>query len=159
MFPTEETLAVVKEKYGIKDLSVIEGKRIVILDDTVINGATARVIAQLFRNAGAGEIFFLTPMPKFVDGCDMGFIIIRGRLIALEKSNGGYRIRTNEEIAKEIGADYFGCTSLEAVKAAFEGITGKKDAACLNCIGGGHPLQRNVKEIIFDAEMFEVKHL
>ena len=154
----EEAAAIVNDKFEPPNREVLEGKSIVVIDDSLIKGVTAggdkeRGITgtvQLLRDAGASKIHFLTGMPKFTAGCDMGYVIKEDRLVAIVRGEDGlYHERSSEEIATQIGADSFGFVSVESLKEAFEEATGRKDIACTACLGGEHPLvEGKVQQIV-----------
>jgi len=87
---------------------ILNGKRIVLLDDSIVRGTTSRKIVQIVRAAGAKEIHFRVTAPPIVAPCYYGIDIpTRGELIASTKSV--------EEICRFIGADTLGYLSLDAV--------------------------------------------
>ncbi len=87
---------------------ILNGKRIVLLDDSIVRGTTSRKIVQIVRAAGAREIHFRVTAPPIVAPCYYGIDIpTRGELIASTKSV--------EEICRFIGADTLGYLSLDAV--------------------------------------------
>jgi amidophosphoribosyltransferase len=87
---------------------ILQGKRVVLVDDSIVRGTTSKKIVQIVRSAGAKEIHFRITAPPLVAPCYYGIDIpTRGELIASTKSV--------EEIRKFIGADTLGYLSLEAV--------------------------------------------
>lgn len=110
----------------IKD--VINGKRIVLIDDSIVRGTTCRRTIELLRNAGAKEIHMRVSAPPFVAPCYYGTDIDSADgLIANHHSI--------EEIAEIIGVDSLGYLSNEHVKL----LTGKDTGFCTACFGGGYP--------------------
>jgi amidophosphoribosyltransferase len=87
---------------------ILQGKRVVLVDDSIVRGTTSKKIVQVVRSAGAKEIHFRITAPPIISPCYYGIDIpTRGELIASTKSV--------EEIRKFIGADTLGYLSLEAV--------------------------------------------
>lgn len=109
--------------------SVVEGKRVVLVDDSIVRGTTSRRIVKLLRDAGAKEVHMRISAPPFVDACYYGTDIDdRNKLIANSHSV--------EEIAALIGADSLGYLSLaDVVKLADQTHSG----FCTACFGGGYP--------------------
>lgn len=89
--------------------SVVKGKRVVLIDDSIVRGTTSERIVRLIREAGATEIHMLVTAPPFLNPCYYGTDVpSREHLIACT--------HTAEEIAKIIGADTVGFLSTDAVK-------------------------------------------
>lgn len=109
--------------------SVVEGKRVVLIDDSIVRGTTSQRIVKLLREAGAKEVHMRVSAPPFVAACYYGTDIDdTSKLIA---SN-----HTPEEIAKIINADSLGYLSLaDAAKLA----DNTKGGFCTACFGGGYP--------------------
>lgn len=95
-------------------LSVIEeivrGKRIVVVDDSIVEGGTAKKIVKLLREAGAKVIYFLSGSPPITHPCFYGVPTARKhrRLIAEDHQSN------IDEIRREIEADYLGYLSLDS---------------------------------------------
>ena len=109
--------------------SVVEGKRVVLIDDSIVRGTTCRRTIQLLREAGAREIHMRVSAPPFVAACYYGTDIDDpGKLIANH--------HTVEEIARIIGVDSLGYLSIQdVVKLADNTECG----FCTACFGGGYP--------------------
>ena len=108
--------------------AVVEGKRVVLVDDSIVRGTTCRKTIRLLREAGAKEIHMRVSAPPFVAPCFYGTDIDDAEnLIANHHSV--------EEIARIIGVDSLGYLSLE--HAAL--LTGKDDGFCTACFGGEYP--------------------
>ena len=81
--------------------SAVRGKRVILVDDSIVRGTTSRPIVKQLREAGAKEVHFLSSAPKFLNPCYYGTDIdSRENLIACHYSEA--------EIAKIIGADSVG---------------------------------------------------
>ena len=109
--------------------SVVEGKRVVLIDDSIVRGTTCRRTIDLLRKAGAKEIHMRVSAPPFVSECYYGTDIDdKNKLIANH--------HTVEEIAEIIGVDSLGYLSLrDVVKLADNTECG----FCTACFGGGYP--------------------
>ncbi len=95
--------------------SNVEGKRIVVIDDSIVRGQTSQHIVTLLRNAGAKEIHMLISSPPFVEPCYFGTDIS-------DKENLIANKMTIEEIRREIGADTLGYLSIESLHKTVEGV-------------------------------------
>ena len=109
--------------------SVVEGKRVVLIDDSIVRGTTCRRTIDLLRKAGAKEIHMRVSAPPFVSECYYGTDIDdKNKLIANH--------HTVAEIAEIIGVDSLGYLSLsDVVKLADHTESG----FCTACFGGGYP--------------------
>jgi amidophosphoribosyltransferase len=108
--------------------AVVEGKRVVLVDDSIVRGTTCRRTIRQLREAGAKEIHMRVSAPPFVAPCFYGTDIdTADNLIANRHSV--------EEIAEIIGVDSLGYLSLEHAEA----LTGRNDGFCTACFGGEYP--------------------
>lgn len=113
----------------IKD--VVKGKRVVLIDDSIVRGTTSARIVNLIREAGATEVHMRISSPPFTNPCYFGLDIdSKENLIACQMSI--------EEIAKEIGADSLGYLSIEGVKRIAENA---KCNFCTGCFTGDYPVK------------------
>ena len=109
--------------------SVVEGKRVVLIDDSIVRGTTCRRTIDLLRKAGAKEIHMRVSAPPFVSECYYGTDIDdKNKLIANH--------HTVEEIAEIIGVDSLGYLSLDDVVKLADNTQG---GFCTACFGGGYP--------------------
>ena len=109
---------------------VVRGKRIVMIDDSIVRGTTSARIVKLLREAGAKEIHMRVSAPPFMNPCYYGTDIdSRENLIACKHSA--------EEIAKIIGVDSLGYLSVDSVKQIAKGICGT--GYCTACFDGNYP--------------------
>lgn len=110
--------------------SVVKGKRIVLIDDSIVRGTTSAQIVKLLRKAGAKEIHMRLSSPPFINSCYYGTDIgSKENLIA-------YRY-TTDEICKIIGADSLGYLSLEALGKMV--ADSKCGGFCTACFDGEYP--------------------
>ncbi len=111
--------------------SVIEGKKVVMVDDSIVRGTTCNKIVALLRRAGAKEVHMRVSSPPFKFPCYFGTDIdSQENLIACKYG-------TAEEIAKRIGVDSLGYLDVEDVHTMTEGaICG----VCDGCFSGNYPI-------------------
>lgn len=108
----------------------VEGKRVILVDDSIVRGTTSKRIVNLIREAGAKEIHVRISCPPFMNPCFFGTDIdSRENLIACRMSV--------DEIAKEIGADTLGYLSIENVNKLAEGAP---CGFCDACFSGNYPV-------------------
>ena len=111
--------------------SAVSGKRVILVDDSIVRGTTSRPIVKQLREAGAKEVHFLSSAPKFLNPCYYGTdIASRDNLIACHHSE--------EEIAKIIGADSVGYLDL---KYAGRLTGGDGSGFCMACFDGNYPTE------------------
>ena len=108
--------------------SIVEGKRIVLIDDSIVRGTTCRHIIVLLRSAGAKEIHMRVSAPPFIAPCYYGTDIDSADALIANHHSA-------EEIAHIIGVDSLGYLSLEHARL----LTGKDTGFCTACFGGGYP--------------------
>lgn len=110
--------------------SVVKGKRVVMIDDSIVRGTTSERIVRLLREAGATEVHVRVSAPPFLHPCYFGTDIdSRDHLIACN--------HTPEEIAKIIGADSLGYLSVDSVHKLANGC---KRTFCDGCFTGHYPV-------------------
>jgi len=110
---------------------IIEGKRIVVVDDSIVRGNTQRALVRMLREAGALEIHVRISSPPVKWPCYYGIdFASRAELVA-----AGLEV---EEIRRSIGADSLGYVSMEGLVAA---TTIAKDKLCMACFTGQYPIQ------------------
>ena len=109
--------------------SVIEGKRVVLVDDSIVRGTTSKRIVKLLRDAGAKEIHMRISAPPFLHPCYYGTDIdSEENLIACHHSM--------EEIAELIGVDTLGYLPVEKLDKLVE-----SKHYCAACFNGEYPTQ------------------
>jgi amidophosphoribosyltransferase len=110
--------------------SVLQGKRVVLIDDSIVRGTTSRKIVRMIRQAGAGEVHMRISCPPTISPCFYGVDTPSKRqLIAANKSV--------EEIREYIGADSLAYLSVEGLKQACG--EGEKTTYCTACYTGKYP--------------------
>lgn len=110
--------------------SVVKGKRVVMIDDSIVRGTTSQRIVKLLRDAGAKEVHVRVSAPPFLHPCYFGTDIdSRDHLIACN--------HTTEEIAEIIGADSLGYLSVDSVHKL---AVGCGCTFCDGCFTGNYPV-------------------
>ena len=111
---------------------VVEGKRLVVVDDSIVRGNTTRQIVQMLRDAGAAEIHMRISAPPIRHPCHYGIdMSTRQEMVA----HG----RDEQEIADELGCDSLRYLSLGGV---YEAIRSTRETHCDACFSGDYPLAR-----------------
>ena len=109
--------------------SVVRGKSLVLVDDSLVRGTTSKRIVKLLREAGAKEIHLRLSAPEIKYPCFFGIDIpTRGELISNRLDPVA--------LAKELGADSVKFLSEEALRECTEG---KPDDYCYACFNGKYP--------------------
>ena len=109
---------------------VIAGKRLVVVDDSIVRGNTTRQIVQMLRDAGAAEVHMRISAPPIKHPCHYGIdMSTREEMIA----HG----RTTAEVAAELGCDSLHYLSLEGV---YEAAGATRATHCDACFSGEYPL-------------------
>lgn len=106
---------------------VLDGKRVVLVDDSIVRGTTSKRIVKLLREAGAREIHMRISAPPFLHPCYYGTDIDSEEHLIASKHSA-------EEIAALIGADSLGYLPLETLGE----LTGSGDY-CSACFSGAYP--------------------
>ena len=108
---------------------LIQGKRVVLVDDSIVRGTTSRKIVRMVREAGAKEVHVRISCPPTISPCYYGVDTpTREELIASSNSP--------EEICKFLGADSLGYISLPGLRMAVDDHEGK---FCTSCYTGVYP--------------------
>jgi amidophosphoribosyltransferase len=108
---------------------LIEGQRVILVDDSIVRGTTSRKIVRMVREAGAKEVHVRISCPPTISPCYYGVDTpTREELIASSNSP--------EEICKFLGADSLGYVSLPALRQALSDTEGK---FCTSCYTGVYP--------------------
>ncbi len=118
---------------------LMAGKRVVLVDDSIVRGTTSRKIVRMVRQAGAREVHVRISCPPTISPCYYGVDTpTREELIASS--------HTPEEICRFLGADSLGYVSLDALKQAVRDTAG---SYCTSCYTGVYPtdlVQLEVRE-------------
>jgi amidophosphoribosyltransferase len=130
----------IKPKQSMRETSVriklnvlkemVEGKRIVMIDDSIVRGTTSGIIVKALKDAGATEVHVRISSPPFLHPCYYGTDVPSGdQLIAHNNSI--------EEIREIIGADSLGYLDISDLSSIIGGQTGYCDA----CFTGNYPIK------------------
>lgn len=104
-----------------------DGKRILIVDDSIVRGNTSKQIVKLIRQAGAKEVTLLSTCPPLVSPCYYGIDFPSAKeLVAYGRSS--------EEIAEELGVDHVIFQTIEGLKESLE-----SQSLCTGCLTGTYP--------------------
>lgn len=111
--------------------ATVKGKRVVLVDDSIVRGTTSARIVKLLREAGATEVHMRVSSPPFINPCYFGTDIDdKDKLIACKMSI--------EEIGKQIGVDSLGYLSVDGIKRIAEGA---HCDFCTGCFTGVYPIE------------------
>lgn len=123
---------------------VVKGKRVILIDDSIVRGTTSGRIVNLIREAGATEIHMRISSPPFINPCYFGTDIdSKDKLIACQM--------TVSEIAKHIGVDSLGYLSVEGVNS----LAKEADCGfCDGCFTGKYPCDVPIQ---WEKDKFEEK--
>jgi amidophosphoribosyltransferase len=123
---------------------IIEGKRLIAVDDSIVRGTTTPRVINLLRRAGAKEVHFRICAPPLRHPCFFGVdMATRRELIAAQKKV--------DEIRDFIGADSLGYLSIEGL---IEAVNLPKETFCLACFTGDYPLpvQLDMDKLALEAQ-------
>lgn len=123
---------------------LVEGKSVILIDDSIVRGTTSGPIVRLMRDAGAKEVHVRITCPPVISPCFYGVDLPSyAELIAANKSV--------EEIRKEIGADSLAYLSVENL---VEAIGLGRENLCLGCLTGSYPTQfgNKIAKMMKDAK-------
>jgi len=110
---------------------IIKGKRVILIDDSIVRGTTSRKIVNLVRDAGAREVHVRISSPPIYFSCFYGIDTPKREHLWASNHN-------IEETEKWIGADSLGYLSIEGLCSIFDKIP--KDNFCLACFNGKYPI-------------------
>ena len=114
----------------------VEGKRVIMIDDSIVRGTTSDRIVRMLREAGAQEVHMRVSSPPFLYPCYFGTDVpAREQLIAYNRSV--------EEIRQIIGADSLGYLRLERLPELVDG----RLPICQGCFTGKYPLDPPKEDI------------
>jgi amidophosphoribosyltransferase len=122
-------------KFNVINENVV-GKRVIVIDDSIVRGNTTGPLIQLLRQAGAREVHICITCPPIAHPCFMGVDM------------GGYENliahnRSVDEICREVGADSLTYLSLEGMMRA----VGRQDGYCQACFTGKYPVPVDLSSV------------
>lgn len=130
IMPTQEAreLNVRLKVNPVKQL--IDGKRVIVVDDSIVRGTTMRRIVKMMRDAGAKEVHLRIGAPPILAPCYLGIdMSTRDQLVAANMSI--------EEVCEHVGADSLGFISIPGIVDA---VGFPRDEMCLGCVTGKYPV-------------------
>ena len=111
----------------------LDGKRVVVIDDSIVRGTTSRRLVQILRRAGAREVHFRVSSPPVKFPCHLG-------IDTPSKSELISSTHELEEIRKEIGADSLAFISIDGMMSALRMCRAESDGFCGGCFCGRYPV-------------------
>jgi amidophosphoribosyltransferase len=124
----------------------LEKKRVLLVDDSIVRGTTTRAVVQMVRDAGAKEVYLAISAPKIKFPCVYGIDMqTRHEFIARKE-------KTDERIAKALGADAVVYMSLEDMVKSVRGPTNRVSKFCMACMDGNYPTGDVTPEVLRTIE-------
>jgi amidophosphoribosyltransferase len=124
---------------------LIKGKRLIVVDDSIVRGTTTPHVVNLLRRGGAAEIHLRICAPPIVSTCHFGVdMASKKELIASDKSV--------EDIRQYVGSDSLGYLSIEGLTNAV-GIP--RENFCMGCFTGEYPIpvQLEMDKLVMEARV------
>ena len=124
---------------------IINGKRLIVVDDSIVRSTTIKKVISMLRKAGAKEIHVRVASPPIKSTCHFGVdMATLSQLIAANK--------TNDEIRDMINADSLAYLSVEGLQKATKS---KKSEYCKGCFTGKSPIpvQLEMDKLTLEKEM------
>lgn len=112
---------------------LLEGKRVVMVDDSLVRGTTSRKIVKMVRDAGAAKVHLRISAPPTKNPCFYGIDFPDPQELIANRM-------TNEEMCRYLGVDTLGYISLDGIWAAME-QPGGRDRFCAACFDGRYPVE------------------
>ncbi|MCC6671236.1 MAG: amidophosphoribosyltransferase [Planctomycetes bacterium] len=122
-----------------------EGKRVLILDDSIVRGHTSRQIVKIARQMGAKKVYLASYSPPLLYPCPYGIDMSTQREFIA-------RGRTVEEVGKEIGADHLLFQDIDDMVEAVRGSERRDLVFCKACFEGSYPTGDVTEEMLRDIE-------
>jgi len=123
----------------------MQGKRVVLVDDSIVRGTTSRKLVNLVRQAGATQVHVRISSPPTIGSCHYGIDTpTREELIAA--------LRPLEEVREFIGADSLGYLSLEGIAKAVEARPGE---FCMACFTDDYPVDVPQEKPVHQLSLFQ----
>ena len=122
---------------------ILEGKKVVVVDDSIVRGTTTPHVVSLLRKGGAKEVHLRICAPPIISPCHFGVdMATKNELIAGNKSV--------EEIRQFVGADSLGFLSQ---KGLLRSVSGSKERYCMGCFTGNYPIpvQLEMDKLVLEA--------
>lgn len=120
----------------------VEGKRIILIDDSIVRGTTIKRIVSMLRQAGAKEVHIRVSSPPVTHSCYFG-------IDTPNRQNLVAAVHSIDEMCQMVGADSLGFISVEGLVKSIEIVD---DALCTACFNGNYPMPVPIEA---DKFMFE----
>lgn len=112
---------------------IVEGKRVIMIDDSIVRGTTSKRIVRMLKEAGAKEVYVRIASPSITNPCYYGIdMSTKKELIAANY--------TNQEICEMIGADSLAYLSSEGLEKAIVAEDTMEQGVCMACMTGNYPV-------------------
>ncbi|MHB1612313.1 MAG: amidophosphoribosyltransferase [Sulfobacillus sp.] len=126
---------------------VVAGKRVVLVDDSLVRGTTSRRLVLLLRQAGAKEVHMRIASPPYRDPCHYGIDTSRAGELAA-------RTMTLEALRVSVGADSLAYLSIEGLEAGLG-----SQGWCMACFGAGYPVPLPVSAVEEETPDVQTSHI
>ncbi len=124
----------------------LEGKDVLLVDDSVVRGTTTRAVVEMVRKAGATSVIVGVASPKIVHPCVYGVDMqTKDEFLARREP-------TDEGIARALGADAIVYVPLEELEDAVRGPTTRVTSFCRACMDGDYPTGDITPEVLATIE-------
>jgi amidophosphoribosyltransferase len=124
----------------------LEGKKVLLVDDSIVRGTTTRAVVAMVREAGAKAVYVAVASPRIKHPCVYGIDMqTRGEFIAQGE-------RTDEDIARRLGADAVVYMTVDGLAKAVKGPTERVKHFCRACMDGWYPTQDVTPEVLRSIE-------
>jgi amidophosphoribosyltransferase len=124
----------------------LEGKNVLLVDDSIVRGTTTREVVRMVREAGAREVYLAVSAPPIKYPCVYGIDMqTRHEFIAR-------RLKSTDAIAKAIGADALVYMTIPAMVRAVKGPTRKIARFCMACMDGDYPTGDVTSQVLRSIE-------
>ncbi|MEZ6036930.1 MAG: amidophosphoribosyltransferase [Planctomycetota bacterium] len=129
--------------------SEFEGKRVIIMDDSIVRGNTSKHMVKIARDMGAAKVYFASYSPPLLYPCLYGIDMATKREFVA-------RDRTDEEIAKELGCDAVVYQSVAEMEDAVRASGNPELKFCKACFEGEYPTGDITEQMLNDIEQDRV---
>lgn len=120
--------------------SALKGKRVILVDDSIVRGTTSRKLIETVREAGAKEVYFVSTCPPIKNPCYFGIDFpLKDELIAAN--------REEKALADFLAADGVIYQDIEGLRDAL-----KQESLCTGCLNGNYPLDVSVAAARFEQQ-------
>ena len=114
---------------------VVKGKKVAVVDDSIVRGTTSRHIVRLLRESGAAQVYFVSASPPVRHPCIYGIDMSLQREMVAASGDAA-------DVAKSIGADAVVYQTLEDLKDLYQDLP-----CCFACFSGEYPIEGS-KELL-----------